>query len=183
MPQQIVRFTKSWIEALSPPDDPANPPTYIDEIFRPLRRAIGKRRKTFSVNCIRAGRRKNITLGHWGDITIDDARNRARTIYAQFREDGVVIDRKRDDATLRDALDLLYGLPEHQLSASMRYEYRNQAELYLADWLDIPLRSFTRRCCGSDTRTSRSSARCRARAGARSTSRRGRSRLTRRTGC
>jgi site-specific recombinase XerD len=108
---------------------------------------VGTRTKTFFAQ--RGNRR--VTLGHYGELTVDQGRDKARAALLELQglappsSARVGAPTKAQTVTLRDGLALtLKTMKAKGRSARTIDDYTRRVECYLGDWLDRPLASITR---------------------------------------
>ena len=93
---------------------------------------------------LKDGRTRRVSVGPTNVLSIEEARERAKTVIALVYAGGDPKRRAQAPATgtLRATLDVYLGTRK-DLSPKSRKDYRSSAERYLAGWLDRPLRDIT----------------------------------------
>jgi integrase len=149
--------TKGSVNALPHPE--TGQVYYWDTVLRGFGVRVGTRDKTFIMQRDVNGKSRRITIGRYGDISLQLARQRAEGLGGQMtggRIDPVEEQRKVTAAgmTLRDAWKLYEGhLDAKERSPTTKAGYLLLLETHCADWLDRPLAEITREA--ADTRHKR----------------------------
>ena len=140
MPANRHHFTESLVRSLP---NTGSQTEYTDADVTSLKLVVGKRRRTYFAHTSHKGRRKQVKLGTVEAVPLKQARAEAAALARQMAADGVIT-QTRSDLTLRDGLELLRAASIAKgIAQRTQSEYERTINLYLADWLDVPLRSIT----------------------------------------
>jgi integrase len=144
MPQ--VKLTEKSVAKLPAPDPSRKQALYWDTALKGFGVLCSGTSdvKTFVVKGSVGGRSVRRKLGRVGVLTVNEARIRTKEMLASFL--GGVDPRAEavSCVTLRSALETYLSAREGNLKPRSVEGYRAETERYLANWLDIPLRSITR---------------------------------------
>lgn len=157
--EQTINLTKTTIENL--PFSPDKPMNVWDARLTGFGVRISKTSKTYFVYSRVKGRLNSEgnnldireSIGHFGIMRFDDARNRAKEILEdaaigitpddrKFERETSQKNRERLGISLSKALDE-YLSWNHQIKESTKGFYRLHINTYLADWLNRPIKEIT----------------------------------------
>ena len=140
----MIKLTEKSIEKLKAPDPSRKQVLHWDDSLRGFAVLCSgvSTAKTYVVQRAVNGRTRRVTVAPCNVLPLAEARKKAETVLGQFYQG---IDPKlgrRDAVTLREALEQ-YLTANKKLSSQSQRFYRGVVERYLADWLDLPLRTIT----------------------------------------
>jgi len=151
MPQNVRNLTRAFVESVplvAADAETGTQSTYYDEKLKGFRLVVGKHKKTFAFVGRAAGKDKKefVKLGVFGQITVDEARRKARSIAGQMA-DGVSVRaaaKEQRSVTLREAWEdyrreFASEVKQGERSARTLRDYEQKLGLYLADWMDEEL--------------------------------------------
>ena len=133
----MQKLTKTYIERLPKVAD-GKQAFYWDSEQRGLGLRVTSGSKAFVFQRRVNGKTARVTIGAWPDMSVDDARERARKM-AVMVDDGIDPRRqaKKDQAantTLKQTFEKF--LFERKLKQRTQYDYQRYFNIHLADWLD-----------------------------------------------
>jgi integrase len=144
-----IKLTKRSVEALKVPDPSGKQQLYWDAELKGFGVLVSgvSNAKTFVIQTAVSGKKKRFTVGACNVLSLDEAREKARTLLAGIiltGEDPKKAAKKKERAniTLREALDAYFERSPN-LSASSVKTYSKVAERHFAPWMDKPLRNIT----------------------------------------
>lgn len=146
----MVKLTETFCERAQPAlvDGKPHKKLYWDTALRDFGLAVGIKRKLFITQRQARGKTIRLSVGRFGELTVAEAREKARKVLAQM-SDGInprQAQRAAADAgmTLRQALEEhIKDLTNALCSPRTIQGYRYTVERYLKDWLDRPLAEIT----------------------------------------
>ncbi len=133
----MQKLTKTYIERLPKVAD-GKQAFHWDSEQRGLGLRVTSGTKAFVFQRRVNGKTARVTIGAWPDMTVDDARERARKM-AVMVDDGIDPRRqaKKDQAantTLKQTFEKF--LSERKLKQRTQYDYQRYFNIHLTDWLD-----------------------------------------------
>lgn len=136
----MQRLTKTYIEKLSQVAS-GKQVFYWDSEQNGLGLRVTSGSKSFVFQQRVNGKTARVTIGAWPDMTVEDARERARRM-AVMVDDGVDPRKKlKKDQAQNTTLSQCFTkfLSERKLKPRTRYDYHRYLNIHLADWLDKPV--------------------------------------------
>ena len=140
-------FTQSRVRAIQPPEKKGARDVYHDQGQPKLiLRVSATGNKSFAVvKKDSKGATKRVTIGNFTDITVDDARNRAKDILSDLNKGIDPVEEKRlsraKTQTLQELLDSY--LEDHALESVTVTDYKRKIKWGFEEWLKKPASQIT----------------------------------------
>ncbi|AGH50184.1 hypothetical protein G432_12315 [Sphingomonas sp. MM-1] len=141
----LIELTDKYLKALPPP---TGGQTVVRDTLPGFFVVVGKRTKTFTVQCdvkddLGRRRTKKVALGQVGDLTVAQARAKAKATLGALQVAGK-FEERRKEWTLGEAWDHMrdFDLPAKGSRPRTVDGYEKTIRRLMGDWLKVPLRKF-----------------------------------------
>ena len=140
----VVKLTKRFVERTPAPHPSGKQQLYWDEELSGFGMLVSgvTDSRTFIVQRDIKGKTRRVTIGATNVLDIEQARERAKAVLADFYQGKDPKAKTPEAATLRQTLEAYLAARKSLSEGSVR-EYRRKIETHLASWLDLPLRDIT----------------------------------------
>ncbi|MCG8317555.1 MAG: integrase arm-type DNA-binding domain-containing protein [Pseudomonadales bacterium] len=143
-----VRLTKKIVDAITLPTDPKKPCFYRDEILKGFGlKVTSQGRKTFIVEKRIDNKVRRLTLGTYGELTVEQARKSAQQMLGEIAQGKNPIAERQSKRlkgkTLEEAFED-YLSTRKELKQSTHKDYNKALNTYLSDWRNKPITDITK---------------------------------------
>ncbi|MBF0461416.1 MAG: integrase family protein [Magnetococcales bacterium] len=141
-----MRLTKLAIDRIPPP--PTGQEFHFDDTMKGFGlRVTASGTKSFIVDKRIDGKKKRITIGRYGEITVEQARRQAQGLLGEIAAGGDPVREKKEEALKRKTLGEVfedYLVARKNLTAKTVSHYRRVLTLHFSDWMERPILSITK---------------------------------------
>ena len=143
-----LKLTKKAVDSLELPDDVRKPIFYRDEQLKGFGvKATSAGRKTFIIEKRVERKVKRITLGVFGELTVEQARKEAQKVLGEIAQ-GINPSLKKEASKL-GVITLQFALDDYlntrkDLKSSTVKDYQKAINTYLSDWKNKDLNDITK---------------------------------------
>ncbi|GAB0058093.1 Prophage integrase IntS [Candidatus Magnetaquicoccaceae bacterium FCR-1] len=139
-----MRLIKTAIDRLPFPE--SGQVLYFDDTLKGFGLRVTMNCKTFIVDKRIEGKKKRITVGRHGELTVEQARKEAQRLLGEIATGEDPIANQREEELRSRTLEEVFKeyLASRQLAASTVRNYRLAMDLQFADWKDKPFLSITK---------------------------------------
>lgn len=146
--KNTINFTIKALDGLTIPSNDSRPSYYDEQVNGLLVRVTNKGTKSFMVFRRINGKPKKVTLGTYPEMTIEQARRKARDVLSQISE-GINPNNQRSDVLNKSSITLQkvfddYSQSKHNVKESTMKNYNSLMNNYLGDWKNKPISEITR---------------------------------------
>ena len=146
--KNTINFTIKTLDGLTIPINDSRPSYYDEQVNGLLIRVTNKGTKSFMVFRRINGKPKKVTLGTYPEMTIEQARRKARDVLSQISE-GINPNNQRSDVLNKSSITLQkvfedYNQSKHNIKSSTMRNYNSLMNNYLGDWKNKPISEITR---------------------------------------
>ena len=149
-----LKLTAASVKQRCAPAETGKPAFYWDTELRGFGVKVTPHSKTFVLQKDVNGRSKRVTIGRFGEWTVDEARKYARELVVQMVKGIDPNEEKRSSrekgVTLDEAIEMhLAAMRAKKCAPRSMATIREECERHLSDWLRRPLSSVTRNECAT----------------------------------